>query len=241
MALPADRTAGRVKQSPVRRGQVGGKATAMKISGDRRWRRSRFFVPVLLLMLTSLVLGIFAGGIYLFGWDPLKWAVSLPGIGPLVRTYRMGLQIEAELAEAKKEIAAEASRLEQVRRELVQEKERLQGEVLSLERERAELAREKAEVTRDRTELEKLRDELELQRRMARIYESMRPAQIAAILSVRPVEEAAEVLLALPAETAGAVLAALNPLRAAMVLEVMQSTAARRSVVDDVTNTMGAR
>ncbi|MBE3577398.1 MAG: hypothetical protein IMX00_06875 [Limnochordales bacterium] len=230
MALPADRVAGRVNEPRIPRGQPGRKATMANVPQGRRWRRSRFLVSGVLLMLISLLLGAVTGGVYLLGWDPLEWAGSLPGIGPVVSTYRMGLQIQAELAEAKKGIAAEMTRLEQIRQELAKEQERLQGEAFSLERERAELAQERAELARERAELVKLQDELELQRRIARIYQYMRPAEIAEILAVRPVEEAAQVLLALPEETAGAVLAALNPLRAAMVLEVMRSSAAKADV-----------
>lgn len=225
MALPADRMAGRVKQAVANKGRPGGQMA--NVSRRRRWWRSRLFVPALVLVVMILVLGVIAGGSRFLGWDPLAWAVSLPGVGPLVTTYRMGLQNQADLVEAKKGIAAEMARLEETRRQLTQEEERLQGEALALQQQREELNREKAQLAKDKAELEQLQQDLELRRKIARIYQSMRPADIAAILAARPVDEAAQVILALPAETAGAVLAALNPLRAGMVLEIMQSSGAQ--------------
>ncbi|HHV54074.1 MAG TPA: hypothetical protein GXX55_01265 [Firmicutes bacterium] len=214
MALPA--TGSRVKVASAPR--IGGRAPVARHRG-----RSRLVLIAALILSGVGITGGLWAGVRWFNLDLLEWAGQVPFLEGVVRTYRLGLQNEAQLVEAERGIAARRAELDREWQRLAEEREALAARALELDRKQSALEADQKRLVERQEELTRAAATLDRERRVARLYQSMRPREAAAILSQRPLDEVARVLLALPAETGAAILAAMDPGQAGLVLERVQA------------------
>ncbi|MBE3582926.1 MAG: hypothetical protein IMX01_02285 [Limnochordaceae bacterium] len=229
MALPTPRTG--LKQG------VPGPQPVVSAGPAPARRRQRWLV----WGLVGVALCGFALGLYLTRdqLHPGQWFANLPLIGGPIRTYQLGLQESARLAEAEKGIQQERQQVQQAKVQLQADRQQLTLAQQALQRQQAELQQQAADLARARQQLGAAAQAANASEQALRIYRQLRPSELAAILDTQPADVAVAILGQLPADQAAAAVAKLHPLKAARLLQLLASRPAATGTAASPSGTPG--